>query len=338
MKFLKTSGVCFMLIACLLVLAPSTARAVDAVLVGEDLRVIDLTHQVKNIAPMRYEFALQNTSKAPIGFDIIISGRDIFHDAILGKKQDILITAPLRLIASDDAEAISTPRALRQIRVALKAGELKRFVLIGDIDTSSSFWVWHAPFRQDILDNNKRFQMILLIGLGVLALGGLPILFYQRRKRLALPALVSGLLIFLMGLRWDIFPNWLSGGADSLLMLRLTMLAFILVVLFGHRTLLRMPWVERRYWRSVVLIADIIFIAALMGWVILYFSPSFLGIATVEVLELALFLAPASLCLAVIMSYRRSKRISKLVSNLVFKLPPKLPPKLSQNTNSVSQD
>lgn len=288
-------------------LLPTPAKAVDAVLINDKLQVINLTRNIKQIAPNRFEFAVQNTGKMPISFYLILNGRDVFHDAVLGHFEDPLIAAPLRLIASDDTETVADPELPRQVRVSLKAGEVKRYILLGEIKQPIAFWAWSPAYRQNSEIRYANFQTALLLGLGFFILSGLSVLFIHRNKRLILPPLFIFIFILLMCLlmclRWHFVPQWMSEEA-VLNYLRVVMVMVFLFVVLGHRAVLRMPWVERRYWRSAVLFADTIFGLSVIGWGVLYFYPFFMEIETVEVLELGLVLAPACLGLATIISYR----------------------------------
>ena len=285
--------------------APRPAYAVDAVLVGDELRVMNLTRNIKRIAPHWHEFAVQNTGKAPVDFHLLISKRDIFHNALLGRPSDKVQTYPLRLIASDDSEMIAQRDQPRQFNIALQAGEIKRFVLVGDIGSRLGFWAWRAPYQEIMAERYAIFQTLILAALTILVLACLPAVMQSPRKRLAFPPIIALIVIVLMGLRWHLWPV-ISSPDNVLFALRFMFLILAAAIFFGHRAVLHMPWVERRYWRSVVLVADIILLLAMVGWIILYFRPFFMGVATVEILELTFALAPAILCFAAILSYRFS--------------------------------
>ncbi|MDD9841949.1 MAG: hypothetical protein OXU76_04740, partial [Alphaproteobacteria bacterium] len=140
-----------------------------------------------------------------------------------------------------------------------------------------------------------------------------PIAVKRRRKRLFLIPIITFGFIFLFFLRWSVADNqlwqgqlWQGEGAVNLWIL---IILLILLIMFAHfifapRAARFVLWIERRYWRTVLVCVDIVLMIVTMGWLAQYFVPYFAGIATRESLELILAFVPALLCLASFISLR----------------------------------
>ncbi|MGC6476156.1 MAG: hypothetical protein ACON41_05915 [Parvibaculales bacterium] len=268
------------------------ASGVDVVLVSNQLRVMNVSDTMVRLRPNETEFAVQNTSDVALVFDLHITGRDIFHQAVLGYRENAPVT-PYRLVSSDDQETTSVRQFPNRLPISLMPGEVKRFLLIGETPTRAKFWIWDRNYHKKFEQNQTVFRQILLSSLAVFGFLCVPAAYRLKRWRLLLPAFFSLSIGGILYLRWEA-----THFTYGLVFLRLLLLVGLAYVVFAHRALLRLPWTERRYWRTVVLSIDILLFLCVLGWVTLYFQSDFLDSISTEWLEFALAMTAILLCLA----------------------------------------
>ena len=268
------------------------ASAVDVVLVSNQLRVMNVSDTMVRMRPNETEFAVQNTSDVVLVFELHITGRDIFHQAVLGYHDNAPPT-PYRLVSSDDQETTSAPQHPHRLPIALMPGEVKRFLLIGETPAHAKFWFWDRNYHKSFEQNQAVFRQILLVSLAVFAFLCVPAAYRLKRWRLILPAFFALSIGGVLYLRWEA-----AQLANGLAYLRFLLLVGLAYVVFAHRALLRLPWTERRYWRTVVLSIDVLLFLCVLGWVTLYFESDFLDSISTEWLEFALAMTALLLCLA----------------------------------------
>lgn len=293
------------------------ARAVDGVVVSNSVRVVELTRHMRRLAPDMLEFAIQNTSKTAVSFELILSQPDPFHHIFLREPYS---PPNLRLIASDDSETTSAPSQPNRINIHLTPGAVQRFILQGQIRPQTGFWLWNPTYKAQSEARTKQFQRTIYATLAILGFLSVPVAVKRRRKRLFLIPIITFGFIFLFFLRWSVADNQLWQGqiwqGEGGVNLRIIIILLVLLIMLAHlmlahfiltyRAARAVLWIERRYWRTVMVCVDIVLVIVTMGWLVQYFVPYFAGIATRESLELILAFVPALLCLASIISLRLS--------------------------------
>lgn len=272
------------------------ARAVDVVLVSNNLRFTDLTPHVKKISEGTYDFAIQNTSKEPLELALVLSRADPFHVATVPKWTKM---GMLRLVSSDDTEIASFENRPGRLELTIAAGAVRRYILQGDIPDKARFWLWSPDYEQAAHQKRQYFRQMLIGFMAVMALVSAPVAFIRQRKRLFLPAVMTAAYIALLLFKWEVTA--IGSGINDLRVI-MTLMSVGLIGL--HLMVLEIPNVERRYWRSVTAISDVLVMLAVAGWVMDFFRPQFLGVMTAEWLELTLSLSAVVICLAGILSLR----------------------------------
>jgi len=298
-------------------LSAPPARAVDGVVVSNSVRLVELTRHMRHLTPDMLEFAIQNTSKTAVSFELILSQPDPFHHIFLSPLFLSEAYSPpiLRLISSDDSETTSAPGLPNRINIHLTPGSVQRFILQGQIRPQTGFWLWNPTYKAQIEARTTQFQRAIYATLAILGFLSVPIALKRRRKRLFLIPIITFGFIFLFFLRWSVADNQLwqgqlwqgEGGVNlRLLIILLVLLIGLAHFIFAHRAPRAALWIEHRYWRAVLVCVDIVLVIVTMGWLVQYFVPYFAGIATRESLELLLAFVPALLCVASIISLRLS--------------------------------
>jgi len=270
-------------------------HAIDVVLVSDTLRVMNITQSVSRASAEETDFAIQNTSDIAIAFELHITGRDVFHEVFLGRES---LPSPdsYRLIGSDDAEWPAQPGEHLHFKLTLQPGEVKRFLLIGPLSQNAAVWLWDRHYLKNIEAKKNRFRIILLSAIAFFGVLCLPTALIFWRKRFIMPSILALIFGLLLYLRWDVGQT-LAG----LVNLRGLLALAAIYIFFAHRALNRVPWTERRYWRTVIFLLDLLLFAVIGGWVLYYFNPFFLDGFTAEWLEMLFAMVPILLCLAVIL-------------------------------------
>ncbi|MDD9842068.1 MAG: hypothetical protein OXU76_05350, partial [Alphaproteobacteria bacterium] len=287
-------------------LFPATqARAVDGVVVSNSVRVVELTRHMRRVAPDMLEFAIQNTSKTAVSFELILSQPDPFHHIFLSPLFFNQPYSPpiLRLIASDDSETTSAPNQPNRINIHLTPGSVQRFILQGQIMPQTGFWLWNPTYKAQIEARTKQFQRVIYATLAIFGFLSVLIAVKRQRKQLFLIPIITFGFIFLFFLRWSVVEDQAWQG-EGIVNLGIIIILLVLLILLAHRAARFVPWVERRYWRTVMVCVDMVLVIVTIGWLANYFAPFFASIATRESLELILAFVPALLCLASIISLR----------------------------------
>ena len=277
------------------------ARALDVVLVSDSLRAMNISQSVERPEVDQTEFAIQNTSDEIIAFELQIEGRDVFHQVFLGLE---LLPEPqsYRLIGSDDQEWPALQGTPLRFRLILQPGEVKRFMLIGAVSQNASFWLWNRHYNKQIEANQQTFRHVLLSVLGVFGFLCLFTAYKFKRKRFVMPSFLALIFALLLHFRWQA-----EQGAQDLNNLRGLLALAVVYIFIAHRALNRVPWTERRYWRTVILLVDVLIIANISAWFGYYFNPTLFDGFSAEWLEMLLALVAITLCLAVILYLIPSK-------------------------------
>ncbi|MGC6512766.1 MAG: hypothetical protein ACON4J_08360 [Parvibaculales bacterium] len=277
-------------------LGPSQkAYALDVVLVSDNLRVMNITQSVSRISPDQTDFAIQNTSDIAIAFELHISGRDVFHEVFLGREH-LPGHDSYRLIGSDDTELPPLSGDHLSFRLTLQPGEVKRFLLIGPLSQNPALWLWDRHYLKQVEVRTASFRKLLLLTVAFFGVLCIPTAVIHRRKRFVMPSILALIFGMLLYLRWEY-----DRTADGLSELRGLMVLAVVYIFFAHRALNRVPWTERRYWRTVIFLLDLLLVAVTGGWILHYFSPFYVDGFMAERLEMLLAMVPILLCLAVIL-------------------------------------
>ncbi|MDD9798647.1 MAG: hypothetical protein OXT03_06090, partial [Alphaproteobacteria bacterium] len=209
----------------------------------------------------------------------------------------------LSLIASDDIETTSAPNQPNRINIHLTPGSVQRFILQGQIMPQTGFWLWNPTYKAQIEARTKQFQRVIYATLAIFGFLSVLIAVKRQRKQLFLIPIITFGFIFLFFLRWSVVEDQAWQG-EGIVNLGIIIILLVLLILLAHRAARFVPWVERRYWRTVMVCVDMVLVIVTIGWLANYFMPFFASIATRESLELILAFVPALLCLASIISLR----------------------------------
>lgn len=287
---------CFLALLPAQALLPSKALAVDVVLVSSNMRYIDLTRHIKQVKSGIYDFAIQNTGDETMYLTLELSRPDIFH---IAANPRLNVPFNLRLFSSDDSEIAPRDAMDNEIDWEVPPGAVRRYILNGDIPTKTRFWLWNPDYKSEIEQKRFYFHQFVLFTLIFVATLALVVAYLRHRRRLIIPSMFALSFVVIMLVRWQIFRNYLDLND-----LRIAMALMSLALIIAHLSMIRVSAISERYWRRVILNVDLILLCVIFGWVAHYFSPGFLGVMTVDWLEMFLVIPSILLCLAVVISIK----------------------------------
>ena len=287
---------CFLALLPSQALLPSKALAVDVVLVSSNMRYIDLTRHIKQVKSGIYDFAIQNTGDETMYLTLELSRPDIFH---IAANPRLNVPFNLRLFSSDDSEIAPRDAMDNEIDWEVPPGAVRRYILNGDIPTKTRFWLWNPDYKSEIEQKRFYFHQFVLFTLIFVASLALVVAYLRHRRRLIIPSMFALSFVVIMLVRWQIFRNYLDLND-----LRIAMALMSLALIIAHLSMIRVSAISERYWRRVILNVDLILLCVIFGWVAHYFSPGFLGVMTVDWLEMFLVIPSILLCLAVVISIK----------------------------------
>ena len=144
------------------------ASALDAISIGDDLRVMRLAPYVQSTPEGHLAFAVQNASDEPIHLDLERLRPPLIGFALgLFREQD-----SLRLFVSDDSEFTARPGHPDRIRFFIRAKAVQTFVLVNKVE-AAGLYLWNPNARQAFEDRRRTMQVVILAILLALGLGGL---------------------------------------------------------------------------------------------------------------------------------------------------------------------
>ncbi|MEC9139616.1 MAG: hypothetical protein VYA43_03320, partial [Pseudomonadota bacterium] len=151
------------------------ASALDAISIGDDLRVMRLAPYVQSTPEGHLAFAVQNASDEPIHLDLERLRPPLMGFALgLFREQD-----GLRLFVSDDSEFTARPGHPDRIRFFIRAKAVQTFVLVNKVE-AAGLYLWNPNARQAFEDRRRTMQVVILAILLALGAGGLGVAGFRR--------------------------------------------------------------------------------------------------------------------------------------------------------------
>ena len=146
------------------------ASALDAMSIGDDLRVMRLAPYVQSTPEGHLAFAMQYASDEPIFLDLERLRPPLMGVALgLFREQE-----GLRLFVSDDSEFTARPGHPDRISFYIRAKAVQTFVLVNNPD-ATGLYLWNPNARQAFEDRRWTMQAVILAVLLALGAGGLSI-------------------------------------------------------------------------------------------------------------------------------------------------------------------
>ena len=279
-------------------LAP--ASALDAMRVGDDLRVMRLAPYVQSTPEGHLAFAIQNASDEPIYLDLERLRPPLMGFALgLFREQE-----GLRLFVSDDSEFTARPGYPDRIGFFIRAKSVQTFVLVNKVD-ASGLYLWNPNARQAFEDRRRTMQAVILAMLLALGAGGLSVAVFRRSSRAVYALVMGGGMLVLISSLWmrGLFTS--LGFEDAVLPYRLDYargaLIFMLVMTaISQVNMLLRKTTNRNYWTRVVIIGDFCLLAAGISGLAAVWQPDFAGLISNDISEVLLAVTCACVFLGAI--------------------------------------
>ena len=279
-------------------LAP--ASALDAVRVGDDLRVMRLAPYVQSTPEGHLAFAIQNASDEPIYLDLERLRPPLMGFALgLFREQE-----GLRLFVSDDSEFTARPGYPDRIGFFIRAKSVQTFVLVNKMD-AAGIYLWNPNARQAFEDRRRTMQAVILAVLLALGAGGLSVAVFRRSSRAYYALVMGGGMLVLISSLWMRGLVTSLGFEDAVLPYRLDYargaLIFMLVMTaISQVNMLLRKTTNRNYWTRVVIIGDFCLLAAGISGLAAVWQPDFAGLISNDISEVLLAVTCACVFLGAI--------------------------------------
>ena len=280
------------------VLAP--ALALDAVRVGDDLRVMRLAPYVQSTPEGHLAFAIQNANDEPIYLDLERLRPPLMGFALgLFREQE-----GLRLFVSDDSEFTARPGYPDRIGFFIRAKSVQTFVLVNKVD-AAGLYLWNPNARQAFEDRRRTMQAVILAVLLALGAGGLSLAVLRRSSRAYYALVMGGGMLVLISSLWMRGLVTSLGFEDAVLPYRLDYargaLIFMLVMTaISQVNMLLRKTTNRNYWTRVVIIGDFCLLAAGISGLAAVWQPDFAGLISNDISEVLLAVTCACVFLGAI--------------------------------------
>ena len=279
-------------------LAP--ASALDAVRVGDDLRVMRLAPYAQSTPEGHLAFAIQNASDEPIYLDLERLRPPLMGFALgLFREQE-----GLRLFVSDDSEFTARPGYPDRIGFFIRAKSVQTFVLVNKVD-AAGLYLWNPNARQAFEDRRRTMQTVILAVLLALGAGGLSVAVFRRSSRAYYALVMGGGMLVLISSLWMRGLVTSLGFEDAVLPYRLDYargaLIFMLVMTaISQVNMLLRKTTNRNYWTRVVIIGDFCLLAAGISGLAAVWQPDFAGLISNDISEVLLAVTCACVLLGAI--------------------------------------
>ena len=264
------------------------ASALDAMSIGDDLRVMRLAPYVQSTPEGHLAFAIQNASDEPIFLDLERLRPPLMGFALgLFREQE-----GLRLFVSDDSEFTARPGHPDRISFYIRAKAVQTFVLVNNPD-ATGLYLWNPNARQAFEDRRWTMQAVILAVLLALGAGGLSIAVFRRSSRAYYALVMGGGMLVLISSLWMRGLVASLGLEDAVLPYRLDYargaLIFMLVMTaISQVNMLLRKTTNRNYWTRVVIIGDFCLLAAGMSGLAAVWQPDFAGLISNDISEVLL--------------------------------------------------
>lgn len=286
------------------------AAALDAVRVGDDLRVMRLAPYVQSTPEGSLAFAIQNASDEPIYLDLERLRPPLMGFALgLFREQE-----GLRLFVSDDSEFTARPGYPDQIAFFVRAKSVQTFVLVNKVD-AAGLYLWNPNARQAFENRRRTMQAVILASLLALGVGGLSIAVFRRSSRAYYALFMGGGILVLISSLWMRGLVTSLGFEDAVLPYRLDYargaLIFMLVMTaISQVNMLLRHTINRNYWTRVVIIGDFCLLSAGISGLAAAWQLDFAGLISNDVSEVLLAVTCACVFLGAIF-VPDQRRVSK---------------------------
>ena len=246
-------------------------------------------------------FAIQNGASRQLDF---ILARPPLSDLAVATGLQSGSRTPLRLFSSTDNEFAAAPGDRRGVRFHVPAGAVQSFFLLG-LAPDEVVYLWALEQQSTHIGNRQTFHSTLLLLLAVLLLMG-GITAFLRRSRRAVYGVTMGFgLMVLLASLWlsDILPS--APQWQEMLRYRLPLIQFglglgVLMSVLGHLNLVFRLAVNRNYWTRVIIFADVGLLATGGFWTAEILAPSFAGVLSSELGDIALAMTCGTVLLGTI--------------------------------------
>ena len=275
------------------------ASALDAISIGDDLRVMRLAPYVQSTPEGHLAFAVQNASDKPIHLDLERLRPPLMGFALgLFREQD-----GLRLFVSDDSEFTARPGHPDRIRFFIRAKAVQTFVLVNKVE-AAGLYLWNPNARQAFEDppHHAGCHSRDIVGPGC---GRAGVAGFRRSSR-AYYALVmgGGMLVLISSL-------WMRGLVASLglkmpfCLYRLdyargALIVMLVMTAISQVNMLLRKTTNRNYWTRVVIIGDFCLLAAGLSGLAAVWQPDFAGLISNDISEVLLAVTCACVFLGAI--------------------------------------
>ena len=276
------------------------ASALDAMSIGDDLRVMRLAPYVQSTPEGHLAFAIQNASDEPIFLDLERLRPPLMGFALgLFREQE-----GLRLFVSDDSEFTARPGHPDRISFYIRAKAVQTFVLVNNPD-ATGLYLWNPNARQAFEDRRWTMQAVILAVLLALGAGGLSIAVFRRSSRAYYALVMGGGMLVLISSLWMRGLVASLGLQDAVLPYRLDYargaLIFMLVMTaISQVNMLLRKTTNRNYWTRVVIIGDFCLLAAGLSGLAAVWQPDFAGLISNDISEVLLAVTCACVFLGAI--------------------------------------
>ena len=279
-------------------LAP--ALALDAVRVGDDLRVMRLAPYVQSTPEGHLAFAIQNASDEPIHLDL-----ERLRPPLMGFALGLFHEQEgLRLFVSDDSEFTARPGYPDRIGFFIRAKSVQTFVLVNKVD-AAGLYLWNPNARRAFEDRRRTMQAVILAVLLALGAGGLSVAVFRRSSRAYYALVMGGGMLVLISSLWMRGIVTSLGFEDAVLPYRLDYargaLIFMLVMTaISQVNMLLRKTTNRNYWTWVVIMGDFCLLAAGISGLAAVWQPDFAGLISNDISEVLLAVTCACVFLGAI--------------------------------------
>ena len=294
-----TSPIRFLLLF-LLWAGVTPASALDAIRIGDDLRVMRLAPYVQSTSEGHLAFAVQNASDEPIHLDLERLRPPLMGFALgLFREQD-----GLRLFVSDDSEFTARPGHPDRIRFFIRAKAVQTFLLVNKVE-AAGLYLWNPNARQAFEDRRRTMQVVILAILLALGAGGLGVAGFRRSSRAYYALVMGGGMLVLISSLWMRGLVASLGFEDAVLPYRLdyargALIVMLVMMAISQVNMLLRKTTNRNYWTRVVIIGDFCLLAAGLSGLAAVWQPDFAGLISNDISEVLLAVTCACVFLGAI--------------------------------------
>lgn len=246
-------------------------------------------------------FAIQNGASRQL--DLVLQ-RPPLSDLAVALGLQSGSRPPLRLFSSTDNEFAAAPGDQRGVAFFVPAGEVQSFFLPG-LNLNEVVFLWSPEQQNTHIGNRQTFHSTMLLLLAILlAMGAGTAILRRSRRAIYGVTMGFGLMVLLASL-WlsDILPD--APQWQGVMRYRLPIIQFglglgVFMSVLAHLNLVFRQAVNRNYWTRVIIFADAGLLATGGFWTAEILAPSFAGVLSSELGDIALALTCGTVLLGTI--------------------------------------